>query len=89
MPVVDLILLFGAGALVLGLAGLLGSRADKKHKEPDPDPVESLGIENAERLKQEKERRCAECDRAIDPNVDAFDRERWWCRACWVKLHGS
>lgn len=84
MPLVDILILLGAAALVVGVAGWVGARADKSR--PDKDAIER-GIANAERIKREREQRCTQCDKSIDPNVDAYDQERWWCRDCWAKLN--
>lgn len=83
MPVVDLVLLVGVGAMIVGAAGWLGLRFDRRRKVRDE---EELGRRNAERLKREAERRCVECDRAVDPTVDVFDHEAWWCKECWLKV---
>jgi hypothetical protein len=82
MPLVDIVLLLGVGAMLVGAAGWVGLRVDRRRKEHDE---ERSGRANAERLKREAERRCVECDRAVDPAVDVFDHEAWWCKECWLK----
>jgi hypothetical protein len=83
MLLVDFVLLLGVGAVIVGAAGFIGLRVDRKRKERD---VERQGRENAERIKREVERRCIECDRAVDPTVDVFDHDAWWCKECWLKV---
>jgi hypothetical protein len=83
MLLVDLVLLLGVGAMIVGAAGWVGLRVDRRRKERDE---EQRGRENAERLKREVERRCVECDRAVDPAVDVFDHDAWWCKECWLKV---
>jgi hypothetical protein len=83
MPEVDLFLLLGLGAVIVGAAGWLGLRIDRRRRGRDD---EELGRRNAERLQREAERRCVECDRAVDPSVDVFDRDAWWCKECWLKV---
>jgi len=83
MPVVDLVLLMGVGAALVGAAGWIGLRLDRRRKARDD---EELGRRNAERLKQQAERRCVECDRAVDPAVDVFDQGAWWCQKCWLEV---
>ena len=83
MPLVDLVLLVGVGAMLVGAAGWLGFRVDRRRRGRDD---EAIGRQNAERLRQEAARRCLECDRAIDPTVDVFDHDAWWCKDCWLKV---
>jgi hypothetical protein len=83
MPLVDLVLLLGVGAMVVGAAGWLGFRVDRRRKQRDD---EELGRRNAEELRREADRRCVECDRAVDPTVDVFDHDAWWCKECWLKV---
>jgi hypothetical protein len=83
MPLIDLVLLVGVGAMIVGAAGWLGLRVDRRRQERDD---ERMGRQNAERLKREVERRCVECDREVDPAVDVFDHEAWWCKECWLKV---
>jgi hypothetical protein len=83
MPIVDVVLLFGLGVAIVGAAGVIGLRFDKRRRRDD---AERMGRANAERLKREQERRCVECDRAVDPAVDVFDHDTWWCKECWLKV---
>ncbi|HEX9104345.1 MAG TPA: hypothetical protein VF997_19175 [Polyangia bacterium] len=83
MPLVDLVLLMGVGAAIVGVAGWLGFRLDRRRKHRDD---EELGRRNAERLQREAARRCVECDREVDPSVDVFDQEAWWCKECWLRV---
>ncbi len=83
MLLVDVVLLMGVGALLVGAAGWIGLRVDRRRKHRDD---EELGRRNAERLRREAERRCVECDRAVDPSVDVFDHDAWWCKECWLKV---
>lgn len=83
MPLVDLVLLLGVGAAIVGAAGWLGFRVDRRRKGRDD---EELGRRNAEALRREAERRCVECDRPVDPAVDVFDHDAWWCKECWLKV---
>lgn len=83
MPVVDLVLLMGVGAMIVGAAGWLGLRIDRRRKSRDD---EELGRRNAERLKRQAERRCVECDGDIDPTIDVFDHDAWWCKECWLRV---
>ena len=83
MPVVDLVVLFGIGAMVVAAAGAIGLRVDRRRRH---DEAERMGRANAERLKREQERRCVECDRLVDPAVDVFDHEAWWCKECWLRV---
>ena len=87
MLLVDFVLLLGVGAVIVGAAGWVGLRVDRRRKKHDDErDEERLGRENAERLKREVERRCVECDRAVDPAVDVFDHDAWWCKECWLKV---
>lgn len=87
MLLVDLVLLFGVGAMIVGAAGWVGLRADRRRKLRDhARDEERRGQENAERLKREADRRCVECDRAVDPAVDVFDHDAWWCKECWLEV---
>ncbi len=86
MPVIDILLLLGAGALVIAVAGWAAKKTDRKRQ--DQEAIK-FGIANAESIKREQEKRCAGCDQLIDPTVDAYDPkwdQRWWCRSCWKKF---
>ena len=82
MPLVDVVLLLGAGMAVISVAGWLGLKLERRRQRDD----ERRGRDNAERLRQEESRRCTECDRPCDPAVDVFDHDAWWCKACWLKI---
>jgi len=84
MPAIDVVLIVGAAAFLISVAGWLGGKADKRRH--DKEAIDQ-GIANARRLKQERERRCAQCDCLVDPAVDAYDDDRWWCRKCWAALN--
>ncbi|MCU1277209.1 MAG: hypothetical protein JWM53_755 [bacterium] len=87
MLLVDFVLLLGVGAMIVGAAGFIGLRVDRRRKARDAErETERLGRENAERLKREIERRCVECDRVVDPAADVFDHDAWWCKECWLKV---
>ena len=91
MLLVDFVLLLGVGAMIVGAAGWVGLRVDRKRRKLEAGrdqerELERVGRENAERLKREVERRCVECDRAVDPAVDVFDHDAWWCKECWLKV---
>ena len=84
MPLVDIVLLMGAGVMAVAVAGWVGLRADRRRRHRD---AEAKGQKNAAELRAAEARRCVECAREADPQVDVFDHGTWWCKPCWLKIH--
>jgi hypothetical protein len=83
MPIADMVLLLGAGALVVAVAAWIGRKADRRGADRE---AERRGRENGERLRRTAARRCVGCDREVDPAVDVFSQDAWWCQSCWLNV---
>lgn len=80
---IDIALLVLGGAVLVGVAALIGARIDSRSRNR-----RRLGARNAELEKQRLEETCTVCGEPIEPARDVWADDRWWHQRCYREALG-